>query len=159
MRQGSNEQRRIKDPCVLKCSTDKVKQFKFIRNKDFLYDYMSTMKDYKKKREKLTKLARKLPSIMYLKLLQSLRCELMSDLALLKENFSDKIVKKFDNKENSKNKKNVEDKSNKAKNNQRRLEIQENLKKFEKDFKSDFDFFKGNVEFSGKNYSRVFFGG
>jgi hypothetical protein len=149
MKSNNSQPRKIKDPSVLRCSNDNVKSFVFLKEKDFLCNYLPTIQEYKKKQEHIQKLKRKIPAKIYLRYLQSFREQLMSDLSLLKKDYSDKVVKKYEEKE----KKDAEADKNLSQGQQKKLKLQKKMieqqhkiKKLKEEFKGNFDFFKADVQ-------------
>jgi hypothetical protein len=143
---SSTQQRKIKDPNVLKCSTDQVKKFVFVHEKDFLCEFLPKMETYKKKRDRVLKLKRKLPPKMYLKHLQSLREELLSDVSILKKKYSKEVTDKYEPNE-LQNKDNLTEKEKKKLNMQKKMMEQKmKIKKLKEEFKGNFEFFKADVQ-------------
>lgn len=73
------------------CSSDKVKNFTFVDERDFLIDFMKDPQTYKNDYAKIEKLNNKFSSDLYLKHLQTFKETLMNELIVLK---SKKIEKK-----------------------------------------------------------------
>ena len=145
----SSKQKKIKDPCVLRCSKDNVNKFSFIKEKDFLCEYLPQLETYKKKQERIKKLKRKLPPKIYLKHLQSLRSELISDLSLLKKEYSPQVTKKYEtlSKQQSLEDPNLkENEKKKLKRQQKMREQKEKIKKLKEEFTGTFEFFKADVQ-------------
>ena len=154
MRSNNSKPKKIKDPSVLQCSNDSVKKFVFLKEKDFLCEFLPTIESYKAKQTKIHKLKRKLPEKIYLKYLQSFREQLISDLSLLKKEYSPQITEKYEDKpdEPEANKNLSEAQKKKLKRQRKMIEQQNKIRKLKQEFKGNFEFFKADVQI-GKNKS------
>ena len=142
----SNEQRKIKDPSVRRCSQNQVKNFVFLKEKDFLSEYLPTLDEYKKKQTRLLRSSKKLPPEMYLRQLQAFREQLLSDVSLLKKKYSKKVTQKYEAPKQNTAKPLSEAERKKQEKQQKMAEQQAKVRKLREEFKGDFDFFKADVQ-------------
>lgn len=153
---SSTQQRKIKDPQTLRCSTDIVKKFVFIKEKDFLCEFLPSTETYKSKRDRLYKLKRKLPPKMYLKHLQAFREELLNDISVLKRKYTPSITEKYEKKEKPVNLNQSESEKKKLQKQKKIKEYNMKIKKLREEFKGNFDFFKADIQL-GNNKDGSFF--
>ena len=132
----TSKQERVIDPCTLACSNSKITNFRFLKEKEFLIQYVDSYEKLLKEKEELEKKRNKLPEELYLRLLKTLREKIFNYIALLKES---KYKKK---------------KNNKILKMKEKLHSNEKKKEFDQkneDLNESFSFFKGQFEINEYN--------
>ena len=140
---NNSKQRKIKDLSVNRCSDANVKNFEFVQEKDFLCQFLPKMDFYNKKNDQILKLKRKLSSKIYLKYLQSFKEQLLSDLSLLKKEYSPEVIKKYEEglqEEGAINDHGISEEK------QKQIKQKQKIEKIKEDFQGNFDFFKADVQ-------------